>query len=139
MSIPDRIWRIARQRVRSKLGMQQGSAFRESQPWSGGSASSPREELEEYLRTPEAERLRTTGASGGPASATHPYAREYKLLGAPIGSDLETVQRCWRKLVRETHPDRFAGDADEQKRAADRLRRVNNAYERLKKYLETSA
>lgn len=109
----------------------------------GRAAPDPaRTELDDFLRRPTPPPPGRTPPPGGTPSAqrpsppqAHPYAREYRLLGAPVGSDLRTVQACWRKLVRETHPDRFQNDPAEQQRANERLRRINEAYERLKGYL----
>jgi DnaJ-domain-containing protein 1 len=98
-----------------------------------------RAELEDHLKwdsVPSQGAPNRSGAAGfDRAEATNPYAREYRLLGAPIGSDLKTVQTCWRKLVRENHPDRFAGDPDAERQATARLRKINEAYERLKSHL----
>ncbi|HEU4751722.1 MAG TPA: J domain-containing protein [Armatimonadota bacterium] len=146
MSLPHRIWRIARRRVMRGLGLEQGASFR-------GPRDAARDELEEFLRRPEPPPAggrtyhthrgpRTEAASGAtserPRAGTppHPFAAEYGVLGIPAGSDLQAVRRAWRRLVRETHPDRFAGDPPAQRRAAERLRRVNEAYHRLREHLE---
>jgi DnaJ-domain-containing protein 1 len=134
MTIPERIYRIARQRMMEKLGMVQGAAFRSPH---GSPHDAAREELEQFLGEPA-----PPPVSGPPpeeprrAAAPHPYTREYRLLGAPVGSDLATVQQCWRRLVRENHPDRFACDPESQRFACERLRRINDAYDRLRGYLE---
>jgi DnaJ-domain-containing protein 1 len=132
MSISSRLLRIAQRRVKEGLGLVQGAAFRDP----------AREELEDFLRSPGGTRSsnpRPEGSGGSysrPAAAPrHPYEAEYRLLGAPIGSDLPTVQQCWRQRVRESHPDRFAGNPDEQRRATDRLRQINEAHERLRTHL----
>jgi len=106
---------------------------------SGQSAyDSAREELEEHLRRPGPPPGSRPPSTQSPfvSPTAHPYAREYRLLGAPVGSDLKTVQACWRKLVRETHPDRFQQDPEEQQRAGERLRKLNEAYDRIMAYLE---
>jgi DnaJ-domain-containing protein 1 len=131
MSIPDRLWRMARHRVKDSLGLVQGSAFKQRR-------SAAREELEEFLCRPEATPSRPQSTPAPPQPHTpkppHPYTREYKLLGAPVGSDLATVRQCWRRMVRETHPDRFAA-AQEKEQAAERLRKVNEAYRVLRAHL----
>lgn len=137
MSIPERLLRIARRRMLERLGLVQGAAFRHDPA---------RDELEAYLRDPAPPARATAGAnrsaSDSPraaappeSAAPHPYQREYRLLGAPVGADLPTVQQCWRHLVREIHPDRFQNDPEAQRAAGDRLRRACAAYERLKAYL----
>jgi curved DNA-binding protein CbpA len=53
----------------------------------------------------------------------------------PAGADFLTVRRAWRTRVKESHPDRFAGDPAAQRQAADRLRAINGAYEALERHL----
>lgn len=103
-----------------------------------------RDELEDYLRAPDSPAATAFSSSPGraappppsspppPPPQVHPLAAEYRLVGAPIGSDLETVTRCWRERVRELHPDRFAHDAAAQSRASERFRTVNEAYQKLR-------
>ena len=129
MSMGERLWRIARQRVARTLD----EALH-------GSGDPAREELEAFLQDPTPPRRPQPApaetVSPNPGVRTpHPFEREYRLLGAPVGSDLETVRDCWRRLVRETHPDRFAGQPERQQRATESLRRLNEAYERLRAYL----
>lgn len=73
-----------------------------------------------------------------PPPPPNPYAAEYRLLGAAVGAELEAVRAAWRARVKESHPDRFAGDADAQHRAADRLRAINEAYQVLQSHLSRS-
>ncbi len=138
MTLPGRIYRLARHHVRRRLGLVQGTGFRIADP--------AREELEQCLReAAQALRARARRAAGaGPAApgatvppepAPHPLAREYALLGVPIGADLPTVRASWRRIVREIHPDRYAHDPGAQRRAAECLRRVNDAYDRLRAHL----
>jgi curved DNA-binding protein CbpA len=53
-----------------------------------------------------------------------------------VGADLVTVRAAWRARVKENHPDRLVGDPDAQRRAADRLRAINEAYDALRRHLE---
>jgi DnaJ-domain-containing protein 1 len=128
MSIPDRLWRIARFRVRDSLGLVQGAAFK--------ARRSARQELEEALRDlPLQPRASTPPRSPATPPPPHPYTREYRLLGAPVGAGLDTVRQYWRQKVRETHPDRFA-TAEDKEQAAGRLRRINEAYRALRAHLK---
>jgi len=131
LTLNDRLWKAARRRVMEGLGLVQGAQFRS--PRGVVTDTAARAELDEYLR----ERERTAAPPPEPAPP-HPYTREYRLLGVPVGADLAAVQKGWRRLVRETHPDRFPGDEEGQRKAAERLRRINKAYERLRAYLETA-
>jgi curved DNA-binding protein CbpA len=42
------------------------------------------------------------------------------------------IKRRWRELAREHHPDRAAGDSDEQARLTARMARINAAYDVLR-------
>lgn len=125
MSLPYRLYRLARWQLRGYLGVRQGADFL--------TTDEAREELEAYLagRSRFQSRARYSGAATVVTARPHPLAEDYQVLGAPVGADSETLRRCWRRLVREVHPDRFPNDSTAQRRAADRLRRVNEAYSRL--------
>lgn len=59
----------------------------------------------------------------------------YMLLGLTRSASMDEVKTAWRALVRETHPDRMMarGVPEEAvKLATERLRALNNAYERIK-------
>jgi DnaJ-class molecular chaperone len=126
MSIPHRLWRLAQQRVKDGLGrLDEGTA-------------DARRELDEFMRRgpqPRPDRQSPPGTPPRPASPPHPLEREYRVLDAPAGSDLAVVKSAWRKLVRENHPDRFPEDPDARAAAAERLRRINEAYHRLRDHL----
>ena len=56
----------------------------------------------------------------------------YRVLGlAEDASDAE-IERAWRRLVSQYHPDRMAGAADELRHQAEqRMREINRAYDRI--------
>ncbi|MCI4662616.1 MAG: molecular chaperone DjiA [Neomegalonema sp.] len=65
-----------------------------------------------------------------PSKGGDPYA----LLGVSHDADLDEVRAAWRRLVRETHPDRMLarGVPEEAvKMASKRLVVLNSAYERI--------
>jgi len=84
------------------------------------------------------------------AAATHPdptpattmidFARNYfDLFGLPVRYryDPASLERAYRQLQSEVHPDRFAGAGDAQKRAAlQSSARVNEAYRALRDPVE---
>lgn len=125
MSIPKRLWRIARARAARGMGEFAGRA--------AGHLSDAARELEEFLNAG-----RTTAPPGSPPPPPreHPLAPHYRTLGIPVGSDLKTVERAWRRLVLENHPDRFMHDPVRQKQANVRLREINAAHEALEKALQ---
>lgn len=133
MTLGRRVLRLASYRVRRQLDLALEGLDQQSEP-------SPRPAAPEASH-PEP-RPRTIPPVGPPApqwnrATPHPYQHEYRLLGAPVGSDLKTARRHWQQLVRRTHPDHFAADPAEQRRASERLRRLNAAFERLRAYLES--
>ena len=61
--------------------------------------------------------------------------RWYNDLEVAQGSDLKTVRKAYRKLTLQYHPDRFANDPDKQKAATEVTRKLNEAYNGLRRYL----
>ena len=52
-------------------------------------------------------------------------------LGLKPGADMEMVKAAWRKKMRETHPDRFAHDPEQEAWAQKRAQEINLAYQEL--------
>ncbi len=58
----------------------------------------------------------------------------YDVLGVEPGTDIETIRRAWRQLVRESHPDRMMarGVPEEAVKLAEkRLIAINRAWEEI--------
>jgi curved DNA-binding protein CbpA len=47
------------------------------------------------------------------------------------GASAEEIKRAYRELVKVWHPDRFAYDSRLQKKAEEKLKKINGAYEQL--------
>jgi len=63
----------------------------------------------------------------------------FELFALPVAYDLDTqaLDRAYRDLLREVHPDRFAGASDAEKRlAAQWATRANEGYQTLKSPLK---
>jgi DnaJ-domain-containing protein 1 len=121
VSIPRRLWRIARNYAGTR-GVEIGERAM-------GGLSDAARELEEFLNGSRS--APAPPPKNPPPPREHPLASHYRTLGVPVGSDLETVERAWRRLVLETHPDRFMHDPVRQKEANARLREINAAHEAL--------
>jgi len=65
-------------------------------------------------------------------------AEYYANLEIPYGSDIETVQSAWKKLMRRYHPDLHANDPEKRQTAEILAQRLNKAYEELTEYLTNS-
>lgn len=62
-------------------------------------------------------------------------AQYYANLEVPYGSDLETVRRAWKQLLRQYHPDLHSGDPKKQEIANKLVQGLNHAYKELEKRL----
>src|SRR5579863_3041704 len=57
--------------------------------------------------------------------------RYYQVLGVEPGASLEEVKEAHRDLVKVWHPDRFVDDLRLQRKAQERLKEINEAYEQI--------
>jgi DnaJ-domain-containing protein 1 len=69
------------------------------------------------------------------AAGDEAIRRAYAALEVPAGSDLETVKRSYRRLMRKYHPDLNAGSKEKQRAATDLSQRLTEAYKILEKHL----
>ena len=60
----------------------------------------------------------------------------YATLELKSGASLEEVKRAYRDMVKVWHPDRFSHDPRLQKRAQEKLKEINLAYQRLESFLQ---
>jgi outer membrane protein assembly factor BamE (lipoprotein component of BamABCDE complex) len=61
----------------------------------------------------------------------HNIDRCYEVLGLERDASIEEVKQAHRDLVRVWHPDRFAHDPQLQQKVQEKLKEINEAYERL--------
>jgi uncharacterized protein YjbI with pentapeptide repeats len=59
-------------------------------------------------------------------------ARSYLLLGLDPGASPDQIKEAWRDLVQVWHPDRFGGNDRLQQKAQEKLKQINQAYEKLR-------
>ncbi len=55
----------------------------------------------------------------------------YRILEVEPGATLDEVKRAYRELVKVWHPDRFTHDLNLQRKAQEKLKQINHAYERI--------
>ena len=60
--------------------------------------------------------------------------RYFEILGLKLGASLDEVKDAYKDLVKVWHPDRFAHDPKLQQKAQEKLKEINEAYEKLKAY-----
>ena len=66
----------------------------------------------------------------------HALSWAYQLLGVPPGCSDDEVKKAWRTKAKEYHPDILRGKGVEEsvvRLAEEQMRRVNDAYEQIKK------
>lgn len=82
------------------------------------------------------EELLPSERSGSQARAIDPeLARYYANLEVPYGSDLATVRRAWKQLLRKYHPDLHSNDPEKVRIANELVQGLNQAYEALERRL----
>ncbi len=96
--------------------------------WEPSDRGDARQELDSYLSGRD---RRPAPPPAAPPPPPDPLKPHYETLGAPVGANLATVEKLWRRRVLENHPDRFMHDPVEQKRASERLRHLNDAHDLL--------
>ena len=57
-----------------------------------------------------------------------------KILGLKPGASQEEVNQAYRDLANVWHPDRFAGNPRLQKKAEEKIKEINAAYENIKSF-----
>ena len=108
------------------------------------------EELDEFLRTGENRAGSDSRQSYGRASSSsyrpstgpspglpEEIRRDYANLEVPVTADMETVRKAYHKLIRQYHPDHFAANPKKLKDATEITQKINQSYQRIKKYRET--
>ena len=65
-------------------------------------------------------------------------AQYYANLEVPCGSDLNTVRKSWKRLVKKYHPDLHSSDLGKQKTANELVQGLNRAFENIKQHLANS-
>jgi DnaJ-domain-containing protein 1 len=64
-----------------------------------------------------------------------PLAQYYANLEVPQGSDLDTVRRAWKRMMKRYHPDLHSGDPERVKLANELSAKLTEAYRALEENL----
>lgn len=62
-------------------------------------------------------------------------AFDYQLLGLNPDAELAQVEEAWRRLAGRADPKRFPAGSEEEKRAAEILKSLNDSYARIRENL----
>jgi DnaJ-domain-containing protein 1 len=91
----------------------------------------------ERLRQEQERMMRDTGGGTyGPLTHLARIRQAYARLEVPFGSDLDTVRRSYRALMRRYHPDRHASDPEREKVATEIAQKLTDSYDLLVSHLE---
>ena len=64
---------------------------------------------------------------------------EYReILGIPTSASGEQFKQAYRDLVKVWHPDRFSDDPRLQRKAEEKLKEINEAYDQLQSYFSNN-
>lgn len=61
----------------------------------------------------------------------------FKRLEIPLDSDLETVKKAWKTLMKQYHPDRFGREPEKVKIATRICQEITEAYLEIVKFLKS--
>lgn len=82
----------------------------------------------------DSSRALTGGSSGGEKSLMQYYAN----LEVPYGSDLATVKKSYRRLLRKYHPDKHSGDPEREQLATELTQELTRAYTAVTRHIEAT-
>lgn len=104
----------------------------------GTAASRPRtpEEITRGYSTPAPTGTSTVSAASGQAD---PLAFHYRVLGVDPGADFATVQAAYNRYAARCDPGRFEAGSDEERKAAEIRKRLDDSYRILREALDPTA
>ena len=76
-----------------------------------------------------------TASSSPVHEFSHELLKSYKTLGLQPPSEPAIVEREWRRLAERADPKRFPAGSEEERRAADILNSINDAYAKIREHL----
>ncbi len=107
------------------------------------------EELDEFLKTGKNDGSKAGSAQTGQRTRSH-YSRpsahptvpeelrtDYGNLEVSPGASMDEVRKAYKRIIRQYHPDRFAKDPKKLAYATEIAQKINQSYQRIKKWSET--
>ena len=98
------------------------------------------EELDDYIRTgtnktSDSTRQRASSREKRPPDPG--LRQDYANLEVPFGADIETVKKSYKSLMMKYHPDKYAGNVEQQKVALEIAKKINESFERIRSRQES--
>ena len=122
MSIFQRLYNIARANLKRRVSGDD-ARHSDSSHWDPGRGSSENADgAGSYRETPP--------------SQDPKLAQYYANLEIPYGSDLATVRKAWKDLLKKYHPDLHSIDPAKKKVAEELSQELNRAYQELANHLK---
>ena len=107
------------------------------------------EELDEFLKSGKNEGPKSGSARTGQrarsqyshasqrATAPDELRTDYGNLEVSPGASMEEVRKAYKRIIRQYHPDRYANDPKKLAYATEITQKINQSYQRIKKWSET--
>lgn len=125
MDVFNRLYRIVRAQASADRESFNAEPFNQSGPTTAeGSRASDRSNS-----APNGE-ARTTGVQQDPVLAAY-----FANLEIPYGSDVATVKKAWKKMMKKYHPDLHSSDPDKRNVANRLCAELTHAYQELTRLL----
>ncbi|WP_410207836.1 J domain-containing protein [Fusobacterium sp.] len=73
----------------------------------------------------------SNGQQNNPFGYTEDLTKYYTILGVSKEATKEEIKKAYRDLVKQHHPDKFANNPTEKEYHENKLKEINEAYEKL--------
>ena len=100
------------------------------------------QELDDYMRggdsaaRSEARSRESSRTRSAPRPPNESLRQDYANLEVPFGASIETVRQSYKNLILKYHPDKHAGNPEEQRVALEITKKINASFERIRAHHE---